>query len=355
MKIENLKEGMVIKNYRELCGYLGWNVTTGNAKKSQFKDLERYCKYHKEGQKIIVDEIYNEPLPPVENKRNDVYGEYLEKFIIHELSYHPLNEHNVINMPKGELFLKLHMVNSNYGVGRNHINKFSRYLNMPTQIVHEFYHTSSTKMRSAIERTLNRLQSRCLIKYTMILYVRTINNEKRPATEEETKVITEIERQVLVELELLNKQDAFVKGKWKEYQDEVNNRTTELFGIKYSYMSYHIYTTSDFRKMMLDSRELECNSEELKSKLHSSTIKTGVSNHKRKVKQFENEEAYWESDKCALLPQYEEYIKKLADITMTDNPQEILGYDTFLYEKNEVYTYDEFIERLLINVNNFDL
>ena len=63
MKIENLKEGMVIKNYKELCRYLEWNTTTGNAKKSQFKDLERYCKYHKEGQKIVIDEIFEAPLP----------------------------------------------------------------------------------------------------------------------------------------------------------------------------------------------------------------------------------------------------------------------------------------------------
>ena len=63
MKIENLKEGMVIKNYKELCRYLEWNTTTGNAKKSQFIDLERYCKYHKEGQKIVVDEVFETPLP----------------------------------------------------------------------------------------------------------------------------------------------------------------------------------------------------------------------------------------------------------------------------------------------------
>ena len=64
MKIENLKEGMVIKNYKELCGYLGWNTTTGNAKKSQFKELERFCKYHKDGQKIVVDEVFENP-PPI--------------------------------------------------------------------------------------------------------------------------------------------------------------------------------------------------------------------------------------------------------------------------------------------------
>lgn len=61
MKIENLHEGMVIKNYKELCKLLEIKVAPGgNSKISQFKELDTYCSYHKEGQKIVIDEIYSE-------------------------------------------------------------------------------------------------------------------------------------------------------------------------------------------------------------------------------------------------------------------------------------------------------
>lgn len=61
MKIENLYEGMVIKNYKELCKLLEIKVAPGgNSKKAQFKELDTYCSYHKEGQKIVIDEIYSE-------------------------------------------------------------------------------------------------------------------------------------------------------------------------------------------------------------------------------------------------------------------------------------------------------
>ena len=54
---------MVVKNYKELCEIMGWMVASGCSKKSQLKDLERYCKYHKEGQKIVIDEVFETPLP----------------------------------------------------------------------------------------------------------------------------------------------------------------------------------------------------------------------------------------------------------------------------------------------------
>ena len=47
MKIENLKEGQEIKNYKLMCEVLDIKTTTGNAKKAQLKELERFIKYHK--------------------------------------------------------------------------------------------------------------------------------------------------------------------------------------------------------------------------------------------------------------------------------------------------------------------
>ena len=68
MKIENLSEGLIIKNYKELCSILEIKVEAGNSKKAQLKELERFVGYHKEGQKFIIDEIYDEPLKK-EDKR----------------------------------------------------------------------------------------------------------------------------------------------------------------------------------------------------------------------------------------------------------------------------------------------
>ncbi|MGL4453740.1 MAG: hypothetical protein ACRCTZ_21485 [Sarcina sp.] len=59
MNINNLKAGFIVKNYRELCLILEIKETTGNSKKAQLKELNRYCKYQQEGRKFIIEEIFN--------------------------------------------------------------------------------------------------------------------------------------------------------------------------------------------------------------------------------------------------------------------------------------------------------
>lgn len=61
MEIKKLYKGQIIKNYKELCRLLDWEIESGNSKKSQLKELDRYYTYYKEGQKFIIDEVFQEP------------------------------------------------------------------------------------------------------------------------------------------------------------------------------------------------------------------------------------------------------------------------------------------------------
>ena len=56
-----LKNGMIFKNYKELCEFLGWKNASGNTKIEQMKELSCVCKWHKECQKIIIDEVFIVP------------------------------------------------------------------------------------------------------------------------------------------------------------------------------------------------------------------------------------------------------------------------------------------------------
>lgn len=68
MKIENLKEGMKIKNYRALCELLEEKTKAGNSKISQLREFERYFAYHKDKNAFIIDKIYNEPKQKIYGK-----------------------------------------------------------------------------------------------------------------------------------------------------------------------------------------------------------------------------------------------------------------------------------------------
>ena len=51
------------KNYKELCKAMGWEEKAGNSRVKQLKELESLCEYHNEGNKFVIDEIYDEPKP----------------------------------------------------------------------------------------------------------------------------------------------------------------------------------------------------------------------------------------------------------------------------------------------------
>lgn len=59
MNLSNLKPGMKVKNYKELCKLLEIPVKGGDAKKKQMKEIDEVIKYEKSGQAFIIKEIYD--------------------------------------------------------------------------------------------------------------------------------------------------------------------------------------------------------------------------------------------------------------------------------------------------------
>lgn len=74
VKTENLAEGMVVKNYKEMCALLGEGEKDGNSKKAQIKNWNRFFSYEKQGQKFVIRDVYENPLPKpkrIGNNRNN--------------------------------------------------------------------------------------------------------------------------------------------------------------------------------------------------------------------------------------------------------------------------------------------
>ena len=72
MDISKLEVGMRIKNYKVLCELLGEPVKTGGSKSIQMKNIERYMRLTKEKYSFIVEEIYAEPIPKVDGRKNPI-------------------------------------------------------------------------------------------------------------------------------------------------------------------------------------------------------------------------------------------------------------------------------------------
>ena len=70
MELKNkLTNGMVFKSYRALCKHMNWESTGGNTRMANIKKLNAICTYHKQGNSIIIDEVFDAPLPIEDNRK----------------------------------------------------------------------------------------------------------------------------------------------------------------------------------------------------------------------------------------------------------------------------------------------
>lgn len=346
-------EQKTYKNYKELCGIMDWKTTGGTYKKARIKDLECLCKYHKSGNTIIIDEIYDKPLPKEDNKRNTIYKENVDKLLLHMCSETFDSKYKHIELSINGLMQKLNIVNKNFSVGRNNIDKFSRWSEIPVETLYDFFNSTYKKNKDIVESGLNRLKNKCLIDWYKTTNVCTLDGDFRKATDGELEGIKEIEQQVLKDLGLESKQEVFLKGKWNLFQKNKTKMLREMMKLQYNYSAYRIITTKTFRKMLLEKQDKETIEWELNYDVQSSSIK-GAENRKNKtISKYTTEyliggnvftEPYYEKDKNRISDDYVDDTKRAARICI-DNIDPINLWEALSDVSDSKFTYKESISK----------
>ena len=91
----NITVGQRIKNFKELCSALHipekYQTCGGKQRQSLLKDIQRYMKYERSGQAYIIQEIYETPIPKIDNRVRGIYLDNIEPLlycILYEDSQH---------------------------------------------------------------------------------------------------------------------------------------------------------------------------------------------------------------------------------------------------------------------------
>lgn len=112
MKLDTntLKTKQIFKNYKELCAFLGEEPKTANSKKAQLKEWERYFSFIKEGQKIIITEIFDVPKEKVTKytSNNNKNVKPMMDYLMSEFNTDYINEYFTISSWSTSL---LHLLN----------------------------------------------------------------------------------------------------------------------------------------------------------------------------------------------------------------------------------------------------
>ena len=278
MKFENLHEGQVFKNYKELCAALDIKPAGGDSKVAQFKDLDTYCEYHKEGHKIIIDEIFDEMKPRKDKRFGSEYKEMKELILRLLLTS---KESNRAIFSKPALLEGLGAINGNYATGRMNQKELGEHLEIKTEYVNDFYNTTHSNLKSAIETNLNALKKDNLIlwghtimvckntpqirlnelgEYKLDDYGRIVYEVRkncRLATLDEKEFILKTEKQILNRMGYKNVGSVISHGRAEEFYDTVNLILKNKCNINNYYKAYEIIFSREMIEKELEKYSLD--------------------------------------------------------------------------------------------------
>lgn len=321
MKIENLKVGMVLKNYAELCSTLELKPKKGGARQNQLKWIEEHVDFTRAGHKYIVDMIKKNYVEPQQDNRggaNNVIGyiDVLEKLIL-DLMLQEGNDEKIL-LSKTQLFQQLSMVNSNYGVGRAYIPEVAELVNVDKKTTVDWYNSLDAMLEGNIVRALKNLAQQSLVTWRTVVTVNveTVIDEKffvspdvryddsgekvvtwekqeytetevREATVAEDKDILRIEREVMNLLGCDDKQDVVLKSLWEVFINKVEERLHNETRVNYYYKSYRVIFNQDHIEkradelgaMILEQSERESHKDYLNTSIQDRALDNA---HKRK-------------------------------------------------------------------------
>ena len=238
--ISRLEIGMVIKNYRELCKILGEEVMEGNSKKAQLKEWERYFLWEKKGQKFIILDIYDEPLPKDDGRQNkNIYVQYIEVILMKILSKQR-NAKDPFYITTNQMWKLLGMINNNYkNISLDDLNDKITDYEITSFDMKKFYQRCNQRLREILFSSLNKLEDRALIKYEIETVIVFIDEDKKtvyqPANDLQKKRILKAERKTLLDMELETKRHVYAKFKDVEFFERMNAYLREWYGWEYTF------------------------------------------------------------------------------------------------------------------------
>ncbi|HCR83540.1 MAG TPA: hypothetical protein DIW07_09035 [Lachnospiraceae bacterium] len=199
----NLQQGQVIKNYKELCIILDVEPTKGKGRQFHIREFERYCSYHKEGNKFIIDEVFQDPKPKIDNRvngNNNKYGTLMDDLIIDIL----LHQECEITASFTDMFRTyIPLLSEEYSEGMiNGYEYLQKKLDMSIGLINTYSNKTKDMIRTNFITALNRLQRQGLLSWTKEYVLNRSSLGQEFATEDESKLISKLEEETYSEMEI---------------------------------------------------------------------------------------------------------------------------------------------------------
>lgn len=275
--IKELSTGQEFKSYYDLCANLKINPTTGNAKKSQMKEINRFMLLEKEGNKFIIKEIYDKPKPKEEkpNARNSKYKQIIEYLITQQL--YNLAKDNKDGKADiacwfNGITYNLSMVNENFTPCNSYITppdlkKWLENNEISEESYQSFYYSVKHRLREYIETALRSLQKHYQLGYSKEFLLRRSDGSLRFLMKDEAIWYRE-EINIIIKSFNIHSgfgpdtktmerydtlRDVIINGRIKEFFNILSDKIHERFGEDTKI--YETYRISTSKRLMEYARQ----------------------------------------------------------------------------------------------------
>lgn len=203
-----IKAGHVFASQREACEAIRIEYKDStNSRKAREKEFDRRWKWHKEGRKIFVDEVYSKIREKIENRgksegsRNNykgIYAEFIDALLLQYLQKEEdkLKDTCAIHTTNNKIAEATGIVNYNYRTAYNQREKFYNTVKKDfniksnTYCIKDVFYWTKSKIREIVKASLDRLQKVELLEYEPCYFIYKKYKERVPLEDEMKAIIT---------------------------------------------------------------------------------------------------------------------------------------------------------------------
>ena len=223
-----LKEGQVFRNYKELCNYLGWNITDGKSKIKQIENLRYLCRFERVGHKYVIIKILNDKLPDKQPRISNC-AKYVQPFEVLIKNFFEESESSFLIIGKFDLLCALDVIpdeivkifRKDYVGDEEDIDVKSRTFTMFKSIYLDH-------LFGKLDMSLESMHKRHLIDLKRVMLVKSHNDfTPREATESEVEFLNKISVQVLEDLKCKTKNEIVLKNLNIVYKAKIKEKISK--------------------------------------------------------------------------------------------------------------------------------
>ena len=223
-----LKEGQVFKNYKELCNYLGWNITDGRSKIKQIENLRYLCRFERVGHKYVIVKILNDKLPEKQPRISN-HAKYVQPFEVLIKNFFEESESSFLVIGKFDFLCTLEVITPDVSemFSVNYISE-SCDIDTKSKTFAVFKSIFLDHLFVKLDASLESMHKRHLIDLKKVMLIKTYDNlTPRKATESENAFLNKISDEVLEELKCKTKNEVIIKNLNIVYKAKIKEKISK--------------------------------------------------------------------------------------------------------------------------------